>query len=159
GPEMVYAGILLGMFAAALLLRKEAGDSKLLTIAVAGGAVLGTIFWLLRYVRVRLLRLGLGLLLGTALVGGILCWLGMVGDFGLPFQQLSPANPTIFGAQLLLGIPLFYLLTLVGREEETEVEIAAICAALGIGFAMLAQRGSSLQSLAILVPVLLYLWY
>jgi hypothetical protein len=159
GPEIVYAGVLLGMFAAALLLRKEEGDSLLLSATVAGGAVLGIVFWLLRYVRRRLLRLGLGLLLGIVLVGGILFWFGKLGDFGLAFSRKEPINATIFGAQLLLGIPLFYLLTFAGREEESEVEIAAICAALGIGLTMLTRQGSGLQSVGLLVPVMLYLWY
>ena len=34
---------------------------------------------------------------------------------------------------MLIGIPVFYLLTFAGLAEESEVEIGAICAALGIG--------------------------
>jgi len=158
-PEFVYAGILLGMLVAAFLLPKEEGDSTLLAGMVAGGAVLGVLFWLLRYVRQRMLRLGLTLLLGAVLVAGALFWFGKLGDFGLGFTQRSPVDPTIFGAQLLLGIPLFYVLAFAGREEESEVEIAAMCAALGLGVAMLAPQGSGVQTVGLLIPIMLYLWY
>src|SRR5262249_48856872 len=66
---------------------------------------------------------------------------------------------TILGVLLLLGIPIFYLLTFAGREEETEIEIGAMCAALGLGAGMLVRDVPSYQSVAFIVPVMLYFYY
>ena len=56
-------------------------------------------------------------------------------------------------------MPLFYLLTFAGREEETEVEIGVICAALGIGAAILTRPVSPVQSPWLLWALLLYVLY
>jgi hypothetical protein len=159
-PELVYLGILSGLLAAALTLGTSAGDHRLLGISAGGGALLGVVFWLLRYVRHQGVRIGLCLLLAVVLVLGALLWFGQLGDLGERLGLTNPVlNPTIFGVQLLLGIPLFYLLTLAGREEETEVEVGAICAALGLGVGMLTPTNSSAQSISYIVPIMLYFWY
>ena len=41
---------------------------------------------------------------------------------------------------MLLGIPGFYLLTFASMMEESEIEIGAICAALGVSLFILGQR-------------------
>src|SRR6266851_1679602 len=159
-PELVYAGILAGIMAGALLLQRDQADTRLLVSTVGGGALLGIFFSLLRHVRHRWARLGLSLLLASVLVACALLWFGQLGSLGEQFGFSNPIqNPTVFGCQLLLGIPLFYLLTLAGREEETEVEFGAMCAALGLGAAMLSQNRPGTQSLAFIIPVMLYLWY
>jgi tetratricopeptide (TPR) repeat protein len=159
-PEFVYFGVLVGFAAAALFLCKSTIDLWLLAGTVVGGALLGIVFWLLRYVRQREVRIGVSLIGAVVLVAGALLWFGELGDWGDQLGLVNPMrSPVLFGTQLLLGIPLFYLLTFAGREEETEVEIGAMCAALGLGSAMLARSGSSLQTVGLIVPVLLYFWY
>jgi tetratricopeptide (TPR) repeat protein len=94
------------------------------------------------------------------LVAGTLLWFGQLGLFSERLGLNHPIHsPMIFGIQLLLGIPLFYLLTLAGREEESEIEFGAICAALGLGAAMLTQNEPRAQSLVFIIPMMLYLWY
>jgi tetratricopeptide (TPR) repeat protein len=157
-PELTYAGVIGGGTLAALLVRQGATDSRFLLAFIGGGAALGLLFGLLRHVTHRWTRLGLSLLLAAVLVAGVLFWLGHFGTFGLEFTPLTPLNRTVFGAQLLLGIPLFYLLAFTGREEESEVEIGAMCAALGLGLTMLTPHGGP-QSLSFLLPIMLYFWY
>src|SRR5262249_53363698 len=79
----------------------------------------------------------------------------------LPRLELH-ATPALFATTLLLGMPLFFLLTFTGREEESEVEIGAICAALGLGAWMLIQDQPSLLMLrttVFVVPLVLYFGY
>jgi tetratricopeptide (TPR) repeat protein len=159
-PELVYAGILAGIAAGALLLRKNQADTRLLLSTMVGGAVLGLLFWLVRHVLQRWARLGLSFLLALVLVAGGLFWFGQLGSLGESLNLHHPVfDTTIFGVQLLLGIPLFYLLTLAGREEETEVEFAAICAAFGLAAAMLTENQPRAKSLAFIIPVMLYFLY
>jgi predicted Zn-dependent protease len=159
-PELVYAGILAGLAAGGLAVRKGEIDSWLLLGTAGGGAILGVAFGLLRHVRHRGVRLGLSLTCATVVVVGGLLWFGELGDLSDRLGVTNPVqNSTIFGAQILVGIPLFYLLTFTGRQEESEIEIGAMCAALSLGSAMLARSGSSVQTIGLIVPVLLYFWY
>jgi tetratricopeptide (TPR) repeat protein len=167
-PTLVYAGTLLGLAAGAFTLCPTAEDRQLYVTLAGGGAALGVVFSALHQVRRRPARLGLCLLLAVALVLGALAWFGQLER---PLEQLGlhPAlkNPlaegadlAVFGVQILLGIPFFYLLTFAGRQEETEVEIGAICAALGLGLGMLARElNPAFRGFAYLLPVLLYLFY
>jgi tetratricopeptide (TPR) repeat protein len=153
-PTLVYAGVLGGTFVGTLLLPQPGGESLLLP-AAAGGAAVGLAFGLLRQVRRREARLGLALALAAGLVGGALYGLGLLGDAG----ARPPVNPPLFGGQLLLGIPLFYVLTFAGHEEESEAEFGAVCALLGLGLTTLAGEVGPLRPLGFLLPLLLYLWY
>jgi tetratricopeptide (TPR) repeat protein len=154
-PVLVYAGILLGMAGGALWIRPPGSDDQL-TYAVAGGAGLGIVFWLLRQTANRWLRLGLSLALAVALAGGAVWWFWSQQE-GFP---KDPELPTMIGIRLLLGLPLFYLLTFAGMTEESEVEIGAICAALALaGWMLTRQVPATYQSLAVLGPVLLYFLY
>jgi tetratricopeptide (TPR) repeat protein len=152
-PTLVYAGILLGMVAGAFAVAPQNGENSL-AAAVGAGAALGVVFWLLRHVVNRWARIGLSLALAVALVGGALYWLHFHTDL-----LQDQAVRTMFGVRLLLGIPLFYLLTLAGTTEESEVEIGAMCAALGLGAWTLAPRAPAYQSAALLVPASLYVVY
>jgi tetratricopeptide (TPR) repeat protein len=158
-PELVYAGTILGLTFGALAICRSQEDNWLLGASALGGAVLGLAFFFLRYVRDRRTRLGLSLLLGAVLLVGALIWFGQLGSLG---QQLGLTNPledsNLFGAQLLLGIPLFYLLTFAGREEESEIEVGAICAALGLGVGMLLGTPTA-RLTAYVAPVALYFLY
>ncbi|HEV3080560.1 MAG TPA: tetratricopeptide repeat protein [Gemmataceae bacterium] len=158
-PALVYLGILTGMVAGAVTVCRSITDAQYLFLSAAGGALLGFVFWLLHSVRQRWYRMALSLLLGAAVVAGVLLCLGKLGEFAGRLSVTDPADPTIFGAQLLLGIPLFYLLTFAGRAEETEVEIGVLCAAMALGAAMLTRTGSGSQSLGFIIPLMLYVWY
>ena len=108
-----------------------------------GGAVLGVLFGFMNQVRRPMLRLGLSLGLAVGLVAAALVWFGQFENLFSGWDWASPIhNKALFGAQLLLGMPFFYLLTFAGREEETEIEIGMLCAALGLGWTMLATGGT-----------------
>ncbi|HZT80142.1 MAG TPA: tetratricopeptide repeat protein, partial [Gemmataceae bacterium] len=126
--------------------------------AVVGGAVIGAIFGALHQVRDRRWRLGLSLALAAGLVVGPLYLFGMVPGHA-PEQAVRFSDARVFGTVLLLGIPVFYLLTFAGREEESEIEIGAACAALGLGSAILLKDLPTIQSAAFIVPVFLYFYY
>jgi tetratricopeptide (TPR) repeat protein len=152
-PTLVYAGILLGLAAGAYSIGRPEREAWLL-YTFAGGAVLGVLFWLLRRVEHRWYRLGLSLAMAAALVGGaVLCF------------QLSPSllddqsSRSRFATLLLLGIPFFYLLTFAGAAEESEVEIGAMCAALGLAICMLEWDQRSFQSTGLLLTLTLYFVY
>jgi tetratricopeptide (TPR) repeat protein len=154
-PTLVYAGILVGAAVGAFLVRQESLDYLLLP-TVGGGAAAGVVFGLARQVQHRYARLGLILALAAALVAGALAWFGMFGEL-THYHPL--ANPKMFGIQMLLGIPFFYVLTFAGHEEESEVEIGVMCAALGLGTGMLLFDHIQFRSLAFLLPMALYLIY
>src|SRR5262249_15312439 len=79
-PQLVYAGILLGLLAGTLFVRTEEADTRLLVSTLGGGAFLGIFFSLLQTVRQRWVRLGLTLLLACILVAGALLWFGQLGS-------------------------------------------------------------------------------
>jgi tetratricopeptide (TPR) repeat protein len=152
-PGLVYAGIILGLLFGTYSIHQRESDTWL-AVAVAGGAALGVVFWLLRQVSHRWIRLGMSLTLATALAAGGLFWLSQASP-GIENPEFQRA----FGSRLLLGIVLFYLLTFTGNAEESEVEIGAICAALGVGAWMLAGDTPTAKSLAVVLPLALYLVY
>lgn len=165
-PTLVYTGILLGTAVGAFTLRTGDDTAQLLLYMVGGGALLGVIFGVLQTVKGRWARLGLSLLLGAGLLAGLLYCFGYEGEvLGLKLAfapQLELKHTGIFGLQLLLGMPIFYLLTFAGRQEESEVEVGVICAGLGFGSLMLLQESSyrtMFQSLPFLIPVLLFFYY
>jgi len=165
-PGMVYAGVLLGMLLGAYTLlagyglagavtdRNEELEGNLL-YCVLGGAALGVLFNVLYHVESLQVRRWLGCALGAGLIAG--------GVYGLP--EIVPFDDArmMFAVLLLLGIPLFYLLTLASMTEESEVEIMAICAALGVSLWILTEAslpGNSHLPFAILVvPLAIYYLY
>src|SRR6516225_254563 len=152
-PKLIYGGILLGIAVGAYWVRRPESEGVLTILALAG-AGLGMVFWMLLQLGHRWGRISLSLALAAALVGGVLYWLQENPDFAQ-----NEAAQTVFGIRLLLGIPLFYLLTFAGMSEESEIEIGAICAALGLASWKLSQPAPAAQSLSLLVPALLYLAY
>jgi tetratricopeptide (TPR) repeat protein len=160
-PGLVYAGVLLGMLLGAFWLlssmtaeRAEELDLDLL-YCVLGGAALGVLFNVLYHVRDRRVRLWAFAALGAALIAG--------GIYGV--SEIAPAGEgrILFAVLLLLGIPLFYLLTLASMTEESEVEIMAICAALGLSLWIFAEHwlagNGPVPLVVLLVPLLLYYIY
>ena len=166
---LVYAGIILGLIAGAYTLRRTDDDTRLWITTGLGGVALGVVFGLLRDVRHRLARLGLCLALAVVLGGGALAWLGQLQKpleaLGILLPLKNPlsegANLEVFAVQILLGIPFFYLLTFAGHEEETEIEIGALCAVLGLGLGMWLRDSSqpAFRPLPLLLPLGLYVVY
>jgi tetratricopeptide (TPR) repeat protein len=165
-PVLVYAGVLLGTLAGAYSLLTEyslLGQTTLrdaevelgrLAWCVGGGVLLGLAFINLRGVQGKQ-RIYFGFLLGVGIVVGVL--------YVLP--EVMPARSTrvMFATLLLFGIPVFYLLTLAGMVEESEVEIAAMCAALGVSLYVLTEpwfaNNSNMQFGILLIPPVLYYLY
>src|SRR5262249_9106556 len=147
-PTAVYAGILLGMATGTFLVRQQSADPALFAWTVVGGALLGVAFGLLHQVRDRRIRIGASLLLAAVLVTTGLWWFGQLGEFS---REGTPPRLDLFGLQLLLGMPTFYLLTFAGREEESEVEVGALFAALGLGVYLLADGYRNYQTMALAV--------
>lgn len=153
-PGMIYAGLLTGLALGAYIPFHERTETWP-TYAVAAGAALGVGFYLLRTLRDRKLRMWLGL--GIAASAGGTAWYILQNYPHL----ILPGQREMLGALLLLGIPGFYLLTFSSLLEESEVEIAAICAALGAGLCFLSDKIGSPQfgALGIVVPVVIYFLY
>jgi tetratricopeptide (TPR) repeat protein len=154
-PVLVNAGILVGMAVGANLVTPAPWSPEwLMPATVLGGVILGYALWYLRQVRGLWMRLGLGLGLAALLGGGTVFWVQ-----GLPHGP----ERIMFGTLVLLGIPLFYLLTFAGVAEESEVEIAAMCAALFAGLWVIGTElwpGSPhILFAAVGLPVALYVVY
>ena len=166
-PGMVYAGVLLGMLLGAYSLadgfsmfgadseRNGGANLDLLMYCGVGGAVLGVLFNVLHHVQALKVRRWLGVGIGAALIIAAICF--------LPEIMPSKHARNMFAALLLLGIPPFYLLTLASLVEESEVEIMAMCAALGVSLWTLTEQGVGnnvwLQLALLLAPAATYYWY
>lgn len=156
-PTLVYLGIIGGgVVGASYLIRTTDASRDLIAPMLGAGAFVGVIFALLRQVQKQRVRLLLILLLAGAGVATAYGWYDKMG--GLEVIKA----PVLFAIQLLLGIPFFYLLTFAGQEEESEIEIGAMCAFLALGFAILTHNNDRLRSVGkalALIPVALYFWY
>src|SRR5205085_12588165 len=133
---------------------REPDTDRLLEICASGGAALGVLFWTLRQIRHRWTRLALSLAMAAGLVTGGVLWLHFH-----PGWLESPDARSAFGVTLIFGLPIFYLLTFVGAAEESEVEIGAICAALGLGAWMFVRDNPTSQAIAIGGPAAIYFLY
>ena len=160
-PVHVYLGVLVGfLFGAYTVLFAGYEEPTYFVAPVLGGAVLGYGFWLLRHVRVRRIRYWISAALAAGLVGGAIALIHLqpfTGGF-----VLTENRQLMIGVLLLTGLPLFYLLTFAGLVEESEIEIGAMCAALGIGLYILASRISDspyTPGISLLVPIALYVVY
>ena len=161
---LVYLGVLAGTIFGLCWIHDPAKgwDDPLLLPVVGGGAVLGVVFCVIRQVRRKLERLTYCLVMGAVVAGGLLFWLGQFGDYG---QKHHLLNETIFATQILAGMALFYVLTFAGREDETEVESAAMCAGLAVSLGVYSRSFLSPESLehvgyvVFLIPAVLFLAY
>lgn len=147
-PELVYAGIIVGLTAGAFMVPR-ADDLPEWTLAacVGGGALLGYVFAIVQGLPDKWTRFGIMLAVGAALAAA--------GLYLLPEVIESDKQ---FGVTIMLGMILFYLLTFAGQAEESEVEIAAICAALGVGFHQV-RLTPNFATIGFLVPLAIYYWY
>jgi tetratricopeptide (TPR) repeat protein len=169
-PTLAYLGILGGALGGIYAVREKLPDllaedkqqalTNLFLPTLGGAAVGGLIFGQLRQVRRRQVRLLLILALAGSGMAVALSWLGMdVEVFGAKVPKTDVlVNPTVFAVQVLLGIPFFYLLTFAGHEEESEIEIGAVCAALGLGLGILIGK-TQYGALAWLLPLVVYFFY
>ncbi|MFO0926687.1 MAG: tetratricopeptide repeat protein [Gemmataceae bacterium] len=168
-PTLVYTGILAGSVVGLYLLRgglagldveRQEVLQQLFIPVIGGAAAAGLAFGLLRQVRDRLARLVLVLVLAGGLAAAGLSWLGLIQlSWISPSGTYALEDPTAFALQLLLGIPFFYLLTFAGVEEESEIEIGAMCGLLGVSLSILLAGNKQLTSLAFLLPIALYVLY
>jgi tetratricopeptide (TPR) repeat protein len=175
-PLLIYAGLIGGTLAGVLLtlgfFPVKEGMGQVLVYTLGGGALVGVAFGAMRQVRQRSLRLALILIVSTALAAAVLILFGKLDFLQEELQQLRGyvTDPTVFGVQLLLGIPFFYVLTFAGQEEESEIEIGAMCATFAVAVPMLfgeqgsfhedaAWRGVGARILGYFVPLMVYFWY
>lgn len=166
-PGMVYAGVLLGMllgaytllanysFFGATAVREEEFERFRLLYCVLGGMAVGVLFNVLYSLNSLRLRQWVGLAMGAGLVVATIYLLPQI----MPDRQMR----VMFATLLLLGIPLFYLLTLASMTEETEVEIMAICAALGVSLWILSEvwfeGNTNVQFALLTIPAAVYYLY
>ena len=150
-PALTYLGILAGAGAAAFVVTKTITAPWFLPATLIGGAALGFAFPIVRMVKNDWLRFALGLVLAMVPVALILACFHFYPDF------LS--QPKTAGIILLVGLPFFYLLTLAGRAEETEVEIGAICAVMSLGMYLWQPLPGAIHAMALAVPGALYYIY
>jgi hypothetical protein len=158
-PLLVYSGVIVGLaFGAYKVLFEDIDEPWESMIPVAGGAILGYVFWNVRQWDDRRWRFWGSLTVAALLVLG--------------FSSMSQRNENVpqdmIAYLLLLGIPGFYLLTLAGVVEESEIEIGAICAALGVSIYILATKyrntlgemGSHNPQIVLqVIPIALYFIY
>ena len=122
---------------------------------IAGGAVSGYGFSSLRQTKVKF-RVWMGLLMAVGLAAAAMTTLREHPEW-LPKEQRLMA-----GVLLLLGLPLFYLLTLCGLAEESEIEFAALCTGLCIGLWLVSEQmlaSSQGSDVAVGLPIILYFVY
>jgi tetratricopeptide (TPR) repeat protein len=154
-PGLVYAGVLLGLALGSYytLSPLTTLQEEQAVVTVGGGAVLGYLLWLLRHIQAGPWRRGASLALALLLTGAAVALL-----YWRP--ELFSQERWRLGAVLLLGLPGFYLLTFASLVEESEIEIAALCAALSVGLFLLSeQQPVGLRSVALGLPIVLYLVY
>ncbi len=161
-PFLIYAGIVLGLAGAALEflmtlksqtpLENLPPEANILGYCVLGGAIFGYGLSELKQIANPLYRLGITAILCAAVGIVLYYWLDELHMLGDAHQQM------LLGVHLLLGIPFFYLLIFCGMAEESEVEIAALCATFGLGM-YLVKFPERMPALGTLLPVGLYVIY
>jgi len=152
-PTFVYTGVIGGLVAGAFLIRKDmAYGGTMLAVLTGGGAVLGFAIGELRRVGNQMWRLGIALAGGTALVAGAIYYFEQDPD------RWNSATARMFGTHVLLGLPFFYLLTFAGEAEESEAEIAALCAAGAVGL-WLFRLTPQLPALGLVLPLAMFILY
>lgn len=156
-PRLVYTGIIAGLTLGAYSVFREPPDQQepwLILGPIVGGMALGLIFHQMQTVADRKQRNWLGLVLVAALVAGAVLLLRQRPDL------LARDQRFMIGVLLLVGIPGFYLLTFSSLVEESEVEIAAIAAALGVSLCFLGEDISpNFGVVGLVVPLALYYVY
>ncbi len=158
-PGLVFTGMILGLSLGTYYVfgfwdrQGEASETWLEVAPAIGGAVLGLVFWNLREKPDRRFRMWGSFVLAVTLVGAAIYYLSEYPDV---FRDKKDAIAYL----LLLGLPGFYLLTFASLVEESEIEIGAMCAALGISLWILAAKlGPNVNFAALILPLGLYFVY
>jgi tetratricopeptide (TPR) repeat protein len=112
-------------------IRHRPPASAWLSYCVAGGCVLGFGLYRMRQVEERLWRFWTGLALAAFMVYLALDYTAKIPTLDEPAERYFP------GVFLLFSLPFFYLLMFSGAAEETEVDVMAFCATLGVGLAFM----------------------
>jgi tetratricopeptide (TPR) repeat protein len=160
-PTLVYASVLLGMAGGAFWIIQDKEESQQYYWVIGAGAVLGYAFYSLRQTQAKS-RIWFGLVM-MILIYVVMAWaLGQYPNW-LKDQRW------MIGILMLLGLPLFYLLTLCGQAEESEIEVAALCGGLAVALRLIGEKivASSTsgigtdgpQSVALGLPIVLYFFY
>jgi tetratricopeptide (TPR) repeat protein len=152
-PVAVFTGIVGGLAAATIfVLSQHDEQTTLVAGSLVGGVVLGLLLLFLRSLPNPKTRNYLGLGLVLLLIGG--------AAFAIWSEMFRPDELLRGGVLLLLGIPGFYLLTFVSLVEESEMEMAALCATLGVGlYAVVSALSPRIAAITLLVPLGLYFFY
>lgn len=147
------------------VVRHEPPVSGWLNYCAVGGAVLGFGLYRMRQMDDGAVRFWVGLAVAAGLVY-------VASEYVMKIEVPDPDSPGAtkpffsdpgarfnLGLYLLLGLPLFYLLTFCGEAEESEVEIMTLCATLGVALFLMG-FGTGLGAAApFLIPVTLYFVY
>lgn len=161
GPRLVYAGVIGGLAVSVLLLDRlgftvpgatdqlPLSRDNLQLALVGGGAVVGLVFALVRQIPSGLMRLAVCLVVAAGLAAGLMVALS---------DKVSPEWRFAVGLHLLLGLPFFYLLTFAGYSEESEIEIAIVCAGVVVGV-WLMRYPEPVSGLVVILPLVVYFVY
>ncbi|HEY2786074.1 MAG TPA: tetratricopeptide repeat protein [Fimbriiglobus sp.] len=157
GSFWIYLGIVGGLAAGILDDRPDTSNPHdyWLGYCAVGGAVLGFGFYQLRQVKAWTWRFGLAAAMGALLVAVAIFSIDSPDRLNITDQT---ARHTL-GYFVLLGLPFFYLLTFCGDAEESEIEIAALCAAMALGFWLTQAAKGTFEGVCFLGPALLYFVY
>lgn len=123
-----------------------------------GGAILGFGLYRLRQMEAGLWRFGTGFLVAAASVYIASEYLPLVPGLS---RENADARLNL-GVYILIGLPFFYLLTFCGEAEESEVEIMAVCALLGVSIHLMNLSGRFIAAggaLPFLLPMTIYFVY
>jgi tetratricopeptide (TPR) repeat protein len=156
-PFVIYVG-LIGGLGLGLVIETDPPEARnWLSYCAIAGAILGYGFTQLRQVKDPFWRFGLGAAIGAILVYLAITYLGELDEL-----KNSAEATRQLGFIILLGLPFFYLLTLCGEAEESEIEIAVFCALLGLGLYLqgfFKEVPGVGEKAVFLVPVVLYFVY
>lgn len=154
GSYWIYIGIVGGLAIALVYfnITKPIPERNWLVYCFAAGAILGFGFHQLRQIQDRLWRFGISALVGVGLVALVILYIDKIGWLE------SDSARRIVAAFILAGLPFFYILSICGVSEESEVEVAALCAGLGVGIHLL-KFPANIPAIGFLLPVLLYFVY
>lgn len=151
-PWEIYAGVVTGAAVAVIGLQSHATHRWLLPAAAGVGAAIGLgLAWLrtLEPAKVRWI---------AAFCGAAVLSAGGIALVEFCPDLFSSTDRRLVGLTLLCALPFFALLTFVGVAEESEVEVAAACAALAVGV-WLVQLTPGLPLLALALPAAGYWLY
>jgi tetratricopeptide (TPR) repeat protein len=177
-PTLIYGGIMLGLAGGVLSGREFAQPwagpiaasfgltfedikhnppvGNWLSYCVTAGVILGFALYRMRQVEDRTWRFWIGL--G---VSALMVYLASEYIPRVPGLDNADARYNL-GVYILLGVPFFYLLMFCGDAEEYEGDVMTLCAALGVGLALIgfANKFPGLgATAAYFIPLTLYFVY